>query len=42
MSFNDAYVPLRTSRDEQLLLMHILIRSLFPRKPMDPTDLGST
>ena len=35
-------VTLRASRDECLLFMGIRIRSLPPRKPMDPTDLGST
>ena len=33
---------LTASRDECLLFMGIRIRSLPPRKPMDPTDLGST
>ena len=38
---NDA-ARLRASRDGYLLFMGIRIRSLPPRKPMDPTDLGST
>ena len=33
---------LRVLNDEWLLFMSIRIRSLPPRKPMDPTDLEST
>ena len=33
---------LRASRDECLLFMGIQIHSLPPRKPKEPTDLGST
>ena len=33
---------LRVLNDEWLLFLGIQIRSLPPRKPMDPTDLEST